>query len=99
MAFDRVLTDNDRTSMRQRGVGVLALSVALPGAAGAGAAPRAPADVPQPLRTWVPWAMHGHETERCPTLGTGDDAVCAWAGALTLALDDRGGRFAQEWEV
>ena len=29
-------------------------------------APLAPADVPEPLRPWIGWALHGHERARCP---------------------------------
>src|SRR5262245_22578392 len=63
------------------------------------AAPLQPADVPAPLKPWVPWALRGHETEACPTLGDDEDGICAWAGRLSLALDARGGRFTQEWQV
>jgi hypothetical protein len=62
------------------------------------AAPLTPADVPAPLKPWVPWALHGHETERCPVVGK-ETSVCAWAGRLTLTLDAHGGRFAQDWQV
>jgi len=67
-------------------------------AGAAHAAPLAPAEVPAPLKPWVPWVLHGHESERCPVVGK-DDAVCAWAGRLSLALDAHGGRFAQDWEA
>src|SRR5258708_11017272 len=67
----------------------------------AGAAPLAPSEVPPSLKPWVPWALHGHEAETCPTVGVDEDgkAVCAWAGRLTLTLDARGGRFSQDWQV
>src|SRR5229473_1718479 len=35
-----------------------------------GPAPAAPnvADLPEPLRPWVDWVLHGHEDARCPFL-------------------------------
>ena len=77
------------------------------GATGAVAAPstpggRAPAppSVPDALRAWIPWVMHDHEEELCPTIGDGDDEnVCAWGGRLELSLGGGGGRFSQTWEL
>ena len=31
------------------------------------AAPLPKADVPDPLESWVPWVMHGHEVLACPS--------------------------------
>ncbi|HXI55677.1 MAG TPA: hypothetical protein VNO55_06435, partial [Polyangia bacterium] len=72
------------------------------GQRGATAAPLRAAEVPAPLRPWVPWVLRGHEAQRCPIGGqAGEDSQpsCAWAGRLTLTLDGRGGRFQQEWQV
>jgi hypothetical protein len=66
-------------------------------APGARAAPLAPAEVPAPLKPWIGWVLHGHETARCP--GDDDERLCAWAGRLELALDDRGGRFGEDVEA
>jgi hypothetical protein len=82
------------TRLVQHFVGIAVLAAG----ARAAAAPLTPAEVPAPLKPWVPWALHGHETERCPVIGD-DESVCAWAGRLTLTLDARGGRFAQDWQV
>jgi len=87
---------------------VLALGgTASPGWAAHAKSPTAPAspfprDVPEALRPWTDWVLHGHERERCPNLspdGDADDAVCVWAGRLALTLDALGGRFTQEFEV
>src|SRR2546422_1019418 len=53
---------------------------------------------PEPLRPWIDWVLHGHETERCPFFqGDGEKRRCSWPSRLTLDLSDRGGRFAQPW--
>ncbi len=62
--------------------------------------PASPAWVPGPLRDWVPWALHGREADTCPPLATDAGVhLCAWPTSLALDLNDRGGTFAQEWEL
>jgi hypothetical protein len=56
-------------------------------------------EVPEPLRTWVPWVLHGHEEQLCPAASGAEERVCAWAGRLELKLDDHGGHFTQEWQL
>ena len=57
-------------------------------------------DIPEALRPWTDWVLHGQERQRCPALaGEDDDGVCVWAGRLALNLDGLGGRFWQELEV
>ena len=65
----------------------------------AAASGAAPASVPEALRPWIPWVMHDHEDQLCPDISGADDRACAWAGRLELALDARGGKFSQTWEV
>lgn len=69
----------------------------------AGSVAWAQVSVPPELYGWEGWALHGHETHRCPWLVPGkpsDEArVCAWPSALTLQADEHGGRFEQRWEV
>jgi len=56
--------------------------------------------VPEPLRPWIDWVLHGRDELRCPFLhGAGATRQCTWPSRLVLELDDRGGRFAQEWLV
>ena len=70
-----------------------------PAATPGGRAPAPPA-VPDALRPWIPWVMHDHEQELCPTIANGDDeTVCAWGGRLELSLAPGGGRFSQTWEL
>jgi hypothetical protein len=83
----------------------LGLTAAAAAAAAAGPASgpagrtAAPPSVPEALRPWIPWALHGHEQDLCPTLPGEDEPVCAWGGRLELALAASGGRFSQTWEV
>src|SRR5580658_9670988 len=89
---------------------LLALARALCASAprGAEAAPPAPPpavrqDVPIPdvLRPWIGWVLHGHEEEaQCPTLTDDEDGRrCAWPTALTLTLGTGGGTFAGRFRV
>ncbi len=62
--------------------------------------PLAKSDVPDPLKTWIPWALHGHETKSCPYIyNQASQTVCAWATRLNVNLRKRGGRFTQQWQV
>ncbi len=57
-----------------------------------------PTAIPEPLRPWVDWVLHGQEEMRCPLLYS--DTVgrrCAWPSALRVAINDQGGRFEQTW--
>ena len=56
--------------------------------------------VPEPLKPWVDWALHGERDSLCPFLaGQEGSSRCAWPGRLDLVLDESGGRFTQTWEV
>lgn len=67
------------------------------------------AEIPEPLRAWAGWVLHGHEKAVCPFLPAaphaGNDAQtepprqCLWPSRLSLDLRDAGGRFTQEWLV
>ncbi len=79
---------------------LLLAALALPLAGSRASATPLPAErVPEPLRPWTGWVLHGHETARCPFLHGGEGARCAWPSRLTLSVDDRAGRFAQQWLV
>lgn len=57
-------------------------------------------EIPKLLRDWVPWVLDGHEEIACPAVhDKADRRLCAWPGSLDLALDDKGGKFAQAWRV
>src|SRR5512140_1180291 len=64
------------------------------------AAPPSRDALPEQLRSWTDWALHGAETSQCPFLrGDADARHCAWPARLELALDEKGGRFSQSWRV
>jgi len=56
--------------------------------------------IPSELERWGPWVLHGSEAHLCPiTYNNGEQFQCVWPSRLYLALDRKGGRFAQEWRV
>jgi hypothetical protein len=57
--------------------------------------------IPDPLRPWVGWVLHGHEDELCPPLhGVENEGHrCIWPTSLALSMDDKGGRFTGRWRV
>lgn len=61
------------------------------------AAPLRRADVPEPLRPWIDWVLHGHDDEQCPALEAPTTRECAWPSRLVLTLDEHGGKFTQQW--
>lgn len=62
--------------------------------------PLDPKDVPAPLRSWVPWALHGAEQRTCPRLPTqAEGQACVWPSRLSLEVGVRGGRFRQDVEL
>jgi hypothetical protein len=64
------------------------------------AAPLAPADVPEPLRPWVPWVLQGATEVACPYVhASREQRRCAWPSRLELSLGDPRGEFVQEWQV
>src|SRR5438067_7354766 len=66
----------------------------------AAAEPLAREQVPEALRPWTDWVMHGHEEAFCSLIqGSTDRRQCAWPSRLTLDLDARAGRFTQDWLV
>jgi hypothetical protein len=84
--------------LMRRGLGVLwlALALARPG----NAEPLARERVPEPLRPWIDWVLLDHQDAACPFFdGSADRSECAWPARLTLDLDEKGGRFTQQWRV
>lgn len=70
---------------------------ALAGAANAGTVD--PADIPEPLRDWIPWVLDGHELARCPEAMGPEERSCAWPSRLALDVDEDGAHFTMEWRV
>ncbi|MCC6805994.1 MAG: hypothetical protein IT381_01110 [Deltaproteobacteria bacterium] len=64
------------------------------------AQPMRQAEVPEPLKPWVPWVLFEHKDFGCPIVageerGEGDDssAGCAWQSRLELELGQKRGTF------
>lgn len=57
--------------------------------------------VPDTLKDWQKWVLHGHESEiLCtPAYNDGDQFFCAWPSTLKLDLNKTGGKFEQKWEI
>ena len=69
-------------------------------ASGVKAAPLQPAEVPEPLKPWVPWVLHGVTQLQCPYVHASSDLRrCTWPSRLELTLTDQRGEFVQEWLV
>ena len=68
-----------------------------PGACPAGQAPV----IPDQLKPWTDWALHGHEEERFCIPAHGDAATlqCDWPSVLTLTVTASGAPFSQQWLV
>ncbi len=79
---------------------VFLLLLGCAGVVATGAAQPARDEIPPELRPWIPWALHGHETELCPLFSGQETArSCAWPGRLELDLNDGGGTFSQGWRL
>ncbi|MGH8530193.1 MAG: hypothetical protein ACRETN_10230 [Nevskiales bacterium] len=56
--------------------------------------PLARADVPEPLKPWVGWVLHGAEQQLCPpAYQDAGQRLCVWPARLELKLGDGGGDF------
>lgn len=84
--------------------GWLALGILL--LAGLARAPLAVAQpaVPDGLRGWEPWVLHGAEERTCPWLigldpSALDARVCGWPGTLVIDAGAGGATFRQRWQL
>lgn len=68
-----------------------------------GRAHAAPPDprIPEPLKPWTAWALHGKEETLCPTLQGVDkpEPNCSWPARLELVLDEKRGTWKQSWHI
>ncbi|MBX3216254.1 MAG: hypothetical protein KF850_29715 [Labilithrix sp.] len=62
--------------------------------------PLDPKAVPEPLRPWTGWVLHGR-ADLCPTLHgvQGGEPQCTWPARLDLVLDEKRGSFRQTWHA
>ncbi len=59
-----------------------------------------PKQAPEALRSWTEWVLAGKEDALCPSVqGAADTVHCAWPTALSLTLNEKGGRFEQRWHL
>jgi hypothetical protein len=87
-----------RTPVRASAGVVAALLTALGGVARA--EPLAREQVPGPLVPWIDWVLRDAPDAACPLRqGEPERRECAWPSRLALQLDERGGRFRQEWRL
>lgn len=82
---------------------VLVLLALLVAAAGAQAQAR-DVYVPDELRPWQAWVLHGKDYLECPFFfnrqpSDPDSFICAWPGELEITVAGNGGRFGQTWSV
>ena len=78
---------------------LLALALALSGAASS-SSPLPKSSVPEPLRAWVPWVLHGHEMLACPpAFHSADVRACLWPGHLSVEADSQGATFRAQVQV
>lgn len=57
-----------------------------------------PSQIPDPLRPWTDWVLHGETDRDCPFLyNSYKDRRCGWPTRLQLTLDDNQGQFVQTW--
>ncbi|MBF0620346.1 MAG: hypothetical protein HQL54_00320 [Magnetococcales bacterium] len=63
-------------------------------------APMTESQVPEQLKPWISWVMHGHEQSRCPTPhDNSNQRLCAWPSTLHLTIDQGHATFKQSWQV
>ena len=64
------------------------------------AGPLSVADVPDPLKPWIKWAVADDKQRSCPSLYNSFAAKrCAWPSTLQLRLTERRGDFSAGWRV
>ena len=64
----------------------------------ASAAPLPRADVPDPLKSWIPWVLDEETDAGCPHLFNDEKTRhCAWPAALDLKAAASGASFTQDW--
>lgn len=61
--------------------------------------PLDPKSVPEPLRPWTAWALHGKVDALCPMLHGLGNVQCTWPSRLDLVLDEKRGTFRQSWHA
>jgi hypothetical protein len=56
--------------------------------------------VPDPLKSWVDWVLHGEEEQECPLIYNRlSQKVCSWPSELKLSFNSKDAFFDQKWQV
>lgn len=56
--------------------------------------------VPDPLKPWIEWVLHGQEEIDCPLIyNSVANNICSWPSELELDFESRKAMFSQKWEV
>lgn len=64
------------------------------------AAPLARHELPEPLKSWVPWVLESEPGAGCPHLfNDGATRHCGWPGVLELQAAAAGASFTQDWNA
>src|SRR6056297_2589416 len=63
--------------------------------------PLAREKVPEPLKPWIDWALHGHPDQKaCPLIYNNvSRSICRWPSALRLTFKASFAEFSQNWQV
>ncbi len=57
-------------------------------------------EIPDTLKSWVPWVLYGQEQRQCPFLyNDSESRECLWPARLQLTLTATDGQFSQEWHA
>ncbi|MCK5165373.1 MAG: hypothetical protein KAQ72_16755, partial [Desulfobacula sp.] len=56
--------------------------------------------VPDPLKPWIDWVLHGEEEKNCPLIYNRlSKEVCSWPSKLRLDFNEKDAFFSQTWEI
>lgn len=59
-----------------------------------------PEQIPEPLKPWVDWVLYDQQQSICPFLYNNiKQRRCSWPTRVDLKLDDRQGRFSNQWLI
>ncbi|MCP3901438.1 MAG: hypothetical protein GY707_17165, partial [Desulfobacteraceae bacterium] len=56
--------------------------------------------VPDSLKPWIDWVLHGEQEKDCPVIYNQlSQKVCSWPSELKLDFNTKNALFSQKWEV
>jgi hypothetical protein len=64
------------------------------------AEPLSKEDVPETLKPWIGWVLHGEKDVDCPFVYNDlSKTICIWPSELNLKFQKNSADFSQKWEV